>query len=452
MIFNNYLPIYKTNETEHLSEKEESEYQKIKEELIQLKINDKNLNVETQEIEELMIEKSIKSPKIINKLTNDLKGYGKIDPLLKDDELEEIMIIGKNKPIYVYHRNKGMMITEIILSEIEIKQIINKIANYVQRKIDNETPILDARLPNGSRVNATIPPITADGSTVTIRKFKKEQLTILDLIKSNSISANLAAFLWINIDGLNVRPSNIIISGGTGSGKTTTLNTLTSFIPTQERIITIEDILELQIPQEHVIRTETRPPNIEGKGEINMDVLLKNSLRQRPDRIIVGEVRSKEAITLFGALNTGHSGMGTLHANSTQETITRLINPPMNVPSVMINSIDFIVMQNRIFHPTKGIIRRITEVAEVVGMEMNKVQLNKIFQYNYSEDKLEYTAISSKALTEIASMKGISMKEISKEIKKRELYLIENSEKKRNNVYETKKIINDYYNSNLQKL
>ena len=143
---------------------------------------------------------------------------------------------------------------------------------------------------------------------------------------------------------------------------------MTSFIPSNERIITIEDILELQIPQEHVIRTETRPPNIEGKGEINMDILLKNSLRQRPDRIIVGEVRSKEAITLFGALNTGHSGMGTLHANSTQETITRLINPPMNVPSIMINSIDFIVMQNRIIHPSKGIIRRITEVAEVVGM------------------------------------------------------------------------------------
>ena len=443
MIIKNNLPLYKTETNEKLTKKEEKEYQKIKEEIIQLKINDKNLNVETKEIKELMIEKSINSQKIIDKLTNDLKGYGKIDSLLKDDELEEIMIIGKNKPVYVYHRKKGMMITEINLSEIETKQIINKIANYVQRKIDKETPILDARLPNGSRVNATIPPITADGSTITIRKFKKEQLTILDLIKSNSLSPHLAAFLWINIDGLNVRPSNIIISGGTGSGKTTTLNTLSSFIPSDERIITIEDVLELQIPQEHVIRTETRPPNIEGKGEINMDILLKNSLRQRPDRIIVGEVRSKEAITLFGALNTGHSGMGTLHANSTQETITRLINPPMNVPSIMINSIDFIVMQNRIFHPTQGIIRRVTEVAEVVGMEMNKVQLNKIYQYDYSEDKLEYTAISSKALNEMASMKVISIKEITKEIKDRESYLIENSENRRN-IYETKKILNDY--------
>lgn len=446
MIQENNLPTYKSKNMEKMSEKEEQEYQKIKEELIQLKVNDKNLNVQTNEIKRLMTTKSINSRKIINKLTSDLKGYGKINPLLKDDDLEEIMIIGKNKPIYVYHRNKGMMVTEITLSEPEIKQIINKIANYVQRKIDKETPILDARLPNGSRVNATIPPITADGSTLTIRKFKKEQLTILDLIKSNTLSPHLAAFLWINIDGLNVRPSNILISGGTSSGKTTTLNTLTSFIPSNERIISIEDTLELQIPQEHVIRTETRPPNIEGKGEINMNLLLKNSLRQRPDRIIVGEVRSEEAITLFGALNTGHSGMGTLHANSSQETISRLINPPMNVPPIMINSIDFILMQNRIYHPGKGIIRRITEVSEVVGMEMNQVQLNRIYQYNYSLDKIEYTAINSKALNKIASMKGMSTKEIIREIDEREKYLIKNVKNKESNVYETKKILNNYYN------
>jgi len=340
-----------------------------------------------------------------------------------------------------------MMITEISLSEPEIRQIINKIANYVQRKIDTETPILDARLPNGSRVNATIPPVTADGSTLTIRKFQKEQLTILNLIESNTISSHLASFLWINIDGYDIRPSNILISGGTSSGKTTTLNTLTSFIPPNERIITIEDTLELQIPHEHVIRTETRPPNIEGKGEINMDILLKNSLRQRPDRIIVGEVRSKEAITLFGALNTGHSGMGTLHANSSQETISRLTNPPMNVPTIMINSIDIILMQNRIYHPEKGIIRRITEVSEVVGMEMGKIQLNKIYQYDYSLDRLKYTAINSKALNNIASMKGMTMKEITKEIERREKYLLENMKNKENTA-DTTKLINDYHNQN----
>ncbi|RAP44358.1 MAG: secretion protein [Methanosphaera sp. rholeuAM6] len=441
----NHLPQYTTKNMEQLSTIEQEEYRKIKEELIQRKVNDENITVEKEDIISLINQKSINSDKIYNKLENDLNGYGKIDGLLKDDELEEVMIIGNSKPVYVYHRIKGMMITDITLSEIEIRQIINKIANYVHRKIDKQTPILDARLPDGSRVNATIPPITADGPTLTIRKFKKEQLTILDLIKSNSISAHLAAFLWINIDGMDVRPSNIIISGGTGSGKTTTLNTLTSFIPLKERIITIEDILELQIPQDHVIRTEIRPPNIEGKGEISMDVLLKNSLRQRPDRIIVGEVRSKEAITLFGALNTGHSGMGTLHANSTQETITRLTNPPMNVPSIMINSIDFILMQNRIYHPEKGIIRRVTEVSEVVGMEQNTPQLNEIYRYDYSKDALEYVAVSSNALNEIANMKGLSNHDILDEISKREEYLQQNIANKRSNIYETKQILNKYY-------
>ena len=393
------------------------------------------------------MEQSINSKKIINRLTNDLNGYGKIDILLQDDKLEEIMIIGSNKPVYVYHRTNGMMITDINLTEIEIKQIINKIANFVQRKIDKQTPILDARLPDGSRVNATISPVTADGPTLTIRKVKKEQLTILDLIKSNTFTAHLASFLWLNIDGLNVRPSNIIISGGTGSGKTTTLNTISSFIPEQERIITIEDTLELQIPQEHVIRTETRPPNIEGKGEISMDTLLKNSLRQRPDRIIVGEVRSKEAITLFGALNTGHSGMGTLHANSPQETVTRLTSPPMNVPTIMINSIDFILMQNRIYHPKKGIIRRVTEVSEVVGMESNKPQLNTIYKYNFATDSLEFTAVSSIALNEIASMKGLSNKEVLDELNDREKYLLNNIENKRRNIYETKEILENYHNN-----
>ncbi len=440
------LPRYTTINRVELSKKEEEEYQKIKEEIIQKKINDENFNIQQNDIKEFMAQEAISSQKIFNKLTDDLKGFGKIDSLLKDDNLEEIMIIGSNKPVYIYHRTMGMMITDINLTEIEIKQIINKIANYVQRKIDKQTPILDARLPDGSRVNATIPPVTADGSTITIRKFKKEQLTIFDLINSNTLTAHLAAFLWINIDGLNVRPANIIISGGTGSGKTTTLNTISSFIPEQERIITIEDTLELQIPQEHVIRTETRPSNIEGKGEISMDVLLKNSLRQRPDRIIVGEVRSKEAMTLFGALNTGHSGMGTLHANSTHETITRLTSPPMNVPSIMINSIDFILMQNRIYHPEKGIIRRVTEVSEVVGMESDKPQLNNIYKYNFASDTLEFTAVSSIAMNEIASMKGLSNKELLNELREREKYLLKNINNKRS-IYETKDIMNKFHDS-----
>ena len=436
---------YSKNETK-LTTDEQEEYEKIKEKIIQQKVNDENTEINLEDIKRITKEENYNS-QISKQLLNDLNGYGKIDNLIQDDNLEEIMIIGSNKPVYVYHRQKGMLITELKLNENEIRQLINKIAGFVHRKIDQQTPILDARLQDGSRVNATLPPITADGPTITIRKFNKDQMTIFDLIETNTISANLAAFLWIAIDGLNIIPSNLIISGGTGSGKTTTLNTLTTFIPENERIITIEDTLELQLPHNHIIRTETRPPNIEEKGEINMDVLLKNSLRQRPDRIIVGEVRSKEAITLFNALNTGHSGMGTLHANSSQDTINRLTNPPMNVPNIMMNSIDFIIMQKRFNHPEKGVIRRITEVAEVVGMEKNKPQLNKIFEYDYVSDKISYSAVSSNAINNIASMKGISNHEILEEIKRREEYLIRNCKKEVLDIHESKKIISKYYNN-----
>lgn len=442
---NDFLPKYVTKTLPHLTEKENKEYQSIKEQLIQLSLNEQNLDLNNERIKELL-NNSNNSPNIQDKLFLDINGYGKINNLLHDDNLEEIMVIGSNKPVYVYHRTKGMMITDIIIKESEIKQIIEKIATQIQRKIDKQTPILDARLPDGSRVNATIPPITPDGSTLTIRKFKREPYTIFDLIRSNTLNTHLASFLWIVIEGLHIRPSNLIISGGTSSGKTTTLNTLTSFIPPSERIITIEDTLELQLPHSHLIRTETRPPNIENKGEVTMDLLLKNSLRQRPDRIIVGEVRSKEAITLFAALNTGHSGMGTLHANSTKETITRLINEPMNVPNIMINSIDFIIMQKRIYVPNKGTIRRITEVDEIVGMEMDNLQLNKIYQYNPSKDKLEYTAISCNAIDEIAMMKGISHKQIIKEFERRKKYLEENIQSDLD-ITEVQRIINNYYKS-----
>ncbi len=284
---------------------------------------------------------------LARKLFQDLVGYGEIDPLIRDDNLEEIMVIGIDKPVFVYHREYGMMKTNILFKDAgEVMNLIDSIARQINRRIDQESPILDGRLPDGSRVNATIPPISADGPSMTIRKFKRDPLTIIDLINSKTISVELAAFFWLCFDGLGVKSANAIISGGTSSGKTTTLNALSSFINPKERIITIEDTLELQIPHEHVIRMETRPPNVENRGELTMNDLVKNSLRQRPDRIIVGEVRGSEAITLFTALNTGHSGFGTLHSNDARETITRLTNAPMSVPNIMISAIDFIIMQN----------------------------------------------------------------------------------------------------------
>jgi flagellar protein FlaI len=296
-------------------------------------------------------------------------------------------------------------------------------ARQINRRIDQESPILDGRLFDGSRINATIPPVSADGPSLTIRKFKKDPLTIIDLINFGTISVELAAFFWLCFDGLGVKSANAIISGGTSSGKTTTLNALTALINPKERIITIEDTLELQIPHEHVIRMETRPSNSENRGELTMNDLVKNSLRQRPDRIIVGEVRANEAITLFTALNTGHSGFGTLHSNDARETITRLTNEPMSVPEIMITAIDFIIMQNRIYMPDGVSYRRISEVAEVVGIEEGTVQLNKIFEWNPETDKIENVSVASKTLSEIAKLSGKPLNYLYEEIGNRQLVL-----------------------------
>lgn len=361
---------------------------------------------------------------LARKLFQDLVGYGEIDPLIRDDNLEEIMVIGIDKPVFVYHREYGMMKTNILFKDAgEVMNLIDSIARQINRRIDQESPILDGRLPDGSRVNATIPPISADGPSMNIRKFKRDPLTIIDLINSKTISVELAAFFWLCFDGLGVKSANAIISGGTSSGKTTTLNALSSFINPKERIITIEDTLELQIPHEHVIRMETRPPNVENRGELTMNDLVKNSLRQRPDRIIVGEVRGSEAITLFTALNTGHSGFGTLHSNDARETITRLTNAPMSVPNIMISAIDFIIMQNRIYRSDGVSFRRISEVAEVSGIEEGVIQLNKIFEWDPQSDTIKNVGITSKTLTEIANVSGNSLNSLYDEIKNREIVL-----------------------------
>lgn len=376
----------------------------------------------------------------------DLFGYGKIDALIRDDSLEEIMIIGTGKPVYVYHREHGMMKTNLSYgNEKEIIDLIDSIARQINRRIDQETPILDGRLSDGSRVNATIPPISADGPSVTIRKFRQDPLTIIDLIRSKTISSQLAAFLWLCLDGLGVRSANAIISGGTSSGKTTTLNALSSFINPKERIITIEDTLELQIYHDHVIRMETRPPNVENSGELTMDDLVKNSLRQRPDKIIVGEVRGKEAITLFTALNTGHSGIGTLHANNARETITRLTNKPMNVPKIMVSAIDFIIMQNRICKPNGVSYRRISEVAEIAGAEEGTIQLNKLFQWNPQRDEIENIGVASKTVMKIAQTSGTDMASIYEEIDTRQKVLDALTARNIHKIGDVNAVISNYY-------
>ncbi|WP_405295225.1 CpaF family protein [Methanobrevibacter sp.] len=384
--------------------------------------------------------------RLSGKFLRDIIGYGQIDPLIQDDELEEIMIIATDKPVFVYHRKYGMMKTNLEFKDAqEIRDLIDSIARQINRRIDQESPILDGRLIDGSRINATIPPVSPDGPSLTIRKFRRDPLTIIDLINSRTISLDLAGFLWLCIDGLGVKSANAIISGGTSSGKTTTLNALSAFINPNERIITIEDTLELQIPHEHVIRMETRPANVEGKGELTMNDLVKNSLRQRPDRIIVGEVRADEAITLFTALNTGHSGFGTLHSNDARETITRLTNEPMSVPEIMIQAIDFIIMQNRIYTPSGISFRRISEVAEVVGMEEGTVQLNKIFQWNPERDTIENISITSNTLQQIANLSGKTITELKSEIENRKIVLKHMINQQIRSVDDVNSVIELYY-------
>lgn len=384
--------------------------------------------------------------KLSHKFLRDIIGYGEIDSLIQDDNLEEIMIIGINKPIFVYHRKYGMMKTNIQYNDKkELIDLIDSIARQINRRIDQESPILDGRLIDGSRINATIPPISADGPSLTIRKFKRDPMTIIDLITSKTISQELAAFFWLCFDGLGVKSANAIISGGTSSGKTTTLNALSAFINPKERIITIEDTLELQIPHEHVIRMETRPANVENKGELSMNDLVKNSLRQRPDRIIVGEVRADEAITLFTALNTGHSGFGTLHSNDARETITRLTNPPMSVPKIMIQAIDFIIMQNRIYTPSGISYRRISEVAEVVGIEEGTVQLNKIFQWNPERDMIENVSVASNTLQQLSELSGKSINNLYKEIENRKLVLNHMVKQNIRSIHDVSKVLELYY-------
>ena len=358
-------------------------------------------------------------------VVRDMVGYGLIDILVRDDKLEEIMIIGPKRPVYIFHREYEMMATNIeFYSETEIEDLINKIARQIGRRVDISSPLLDARLPDGSRVNATIPPASISGGTLTIRKFREEPYSLVDLISLNTLGPELAAFLWLAVEGLGARPANILISGGTGSGKTTTLNVLASFIPERERIVTIEDTAELNLPIKHWIQLEARPPGLEGKGEVTMDVLTKNSLRMRPDRIIVGEVRHAEAFSLFTAMNTGHDGcLGTVHANSPQETIVRVTSPPMNVPEIMLSGLDLIIVQHRLHDKKKGTIRRFTEVAEVSGVLEGRAQTQSIFERNPYEDTIHRTEVPSRYLKKLQEFAGMTKKQVDDELGEREEFL-----------------------------
>jgi pilus assembly protein CpaF len=321
---------------------------------------------------------------LVQDVSDDVLGYGPIDQFLKDPDVTEVMVNGPNM-VYVERSGKIERTAASFLDETHLKRIIEKIVAQVGRRVDEATPMVDARLPDGSRVNAIISPLAIGGPFLTIRKFSKDPYTVQDLINFGTFTPSLASFLEACVKGR----LNIIVSGGTGTGKTTTLNVLSSFIPTDERIVTVEDAKELQLHQDHVLPLESRPPNIEGKGEVRIRDLVRNSLRMRPDRIVVGECRGGEALDMLQAMNTGHDGsLTTIHANTPRDALSRIetmvLMAGMDLPvrairEQMASALDVVVQLSRLRDGT----RRITHVSEVQGMEGDVIVLQDVFLFDF---------------------------------------------------------------------
>jgi pilus assembly protein CpaF len=319
---------------------------------------------------------------LFHEIIDDLLGYGPLQPLLDDPDISEVMVNGPKK-VYIERKGKLSKTNVTFDNNEQVLRLIEKIIMPLGRRIDSESPTVDARLPDGSRVNAVIDPVAIDGPTITIRKFQRGKLSVDQLIAYGSLTANMAEFLRACV----IARFNILISGGTGSGKTTLLNVLSGYIPEDERIVTIEDAAELKLQQDHVVRMETKPPNTEGRNTVTIRDLVKNSLRMRPDRIVVGECRGGEALDMLQAMNTGHDGsLTTLHANAPRDALSRLetmclmsgLDLPVRVIREQVASaIDLIVQQSRMKDGT----RKVTSITEVSGMEGDTIVMTEIFRF-----------------------------------------------------------------------
>jgi pilus assembly protein CpaF len=334
--------------------------------------------------------------RLVRELTADILGYGPIEPFLEDDTVTEVMVNGFDN-IYVEREGRIESTTAAFVDDDHLLRIIDKIVSQVGRRVDEASPMVDARLPDGSRVNAIIPPLSLRGPSLTIRKFSRDPYTMDDLIGFGSVTPKAANFLRACVEG----KLNVLVSGGTGTGKTTMLNALSASIPEEERIVTIEDAAELQLQQEHWVRLESRPVNVEGAGEVTIRDLVRNALRMRPDRILVGEVRGAETLDMLQAMNTGHEGsLTTIHANSPRDALSRLETmvlmsgiqfPVQAIREQVASALDMIVHLTRLVDGT----RRISKITEVVGMESEIVTLQDVFRARPVSDVDSATAITA---------------------------------------------------------
>ena len=349
-------------------------------------------------------------------MINDMLGLGKLDLLIADDALEEIVINSSSEPVWVYHKMHGWLKTNLMVrNDAQIADYANAIGRKAERQINTLNPLMDAHLATGERVNATLMPVSTHGNTITIRKFSRDPWTIVDFIENNTLDPAIAAFVWTAMQ----YELNMIIAGGTASGKTSMLNSISPFLPPNHRIISIEDTRELRLPDYlHWIPMVNRQPNAEGQGGVSMLDLMVNSLRMRPDRIIVGEIRSHdEAEVLFEAMHTGHSVYSTLHANTADEVRRRLITPPLDIPETLLESLHVVMVQFR--HRKRGI-RRTLELAEVIPTAEGSVSLRNLYKWRAGQDKFGKLKDSVRVIPEIQMFSGLTEREVNEELNLKE--------------------------------
>jgi pilus assembly protein CpaF len=346
---------------------------------------------------------------LVRDIARDVMGLGPIEPFLHDPTVNEVMVNG-SKHIYVERAGVMEQTDMRFISEEHLRRVIERIVASVGRRIDEASPMVDARLADGSRVNVVVPPLSLDGSILTIRKFAKDPFKVHDLVAMGTITEQVASVLAASVEG----GMNILVSGGTGTGKTTLLNVLSSFVPPAERIVTIEDAVELQLHQAHVVRLEARPPNIEGQGEISIRDLVRNALRMRPDRIIVGEVRGAEALDMLQAMNTGHDGsLSTVHSNSPRDALSRVETmvlmagfdlPTRAIREQIASALNLIVHIDRFRDGS----RRVSHVTEVLGMEGDVITLQDIFKFDYQAMDLSSTGVRPGFVEQLAE-RGVTV-------------------------------------------